>query len=189
MDDGVLDFAGKRGVLLVAATKYASAERINSLLAQGVKAIGENRVKDAEEKLPLVGKCEKHFFGRMQSNKLGTIVSLFDVVDSLCDCGHAVKLDAHAEKQGKIIRVLVQVNAGAEAAKQGLPLNAAEVRKFLVGLKPLKNIKVEGLMVVVPEGEGGKYFGRAKKLFDSLREEFNLKYLSMGTSEGRKDSV
>ncbi len=172
-------------VTLVAAVKYApSVAQVDALLSAGVKAVGENRVQDAEVRLPVLGPCEKHFFGTIQSNKIGKIAKLFDVVQSLDDLTHAEKLDRAATAAGKVLRVLVQVNAGAESQKSGLPLDEEKVRAFLDALKPFSHLKPEGLMAVVPlEGDSRLHFRRVKRLFDLLKADFGLSVLSMGTSD------
>jgi len=172
-------------VRLVAAIKYAqSVDAVNVLIRQGVQAVGENRVQDAEARLPLLLPCEKHFFGALQSNKIGKIVRLFDVVQSLDDLGHAEKLDRAAEKENKKLRVLVQINAASESQKSGLPPDEKKVCAFLAALKSFSNLKVEGLMAVVPlEGDSRPHFRRVRKLFDSLKADFGLSVLSMGTSD------
>lgn len=172
-------------VTLVAAVKYApDADAVNRLLDAGVKAVGENRVQDAEARLPRLGPCETHFFGTIQSNKIGKIAALFDVVQSLDDLTYAGKLDRAAAKEGKTLRVLVQVNAGSEAQKSGLPPEKEKVAAFLHALKPFSHLKVEGLMAVVPlEGDSRPHFRRVKRLFDALKAEFGLSVLSMGTSD------
>lgn len=172
-------------VTLVAAVKYASGvAQVNALLSAGVKAVGENRVQDAEARLPFLLPCEKHFFGTVQSNKIGKIAKMFDVVQSLDDLAHAEKLDCAAAKEGKVLRVLVQVNAGEEKQKSGLLLDEEKVRSFLLGLTPYAHLNVEGLMAVVPlEDDSRPHFRRVKALFDSVAADFGLSVLSMGTSD------
>ncbi len=172
-------------VSLVAAIKYASSvAQVNALLSAGVKAVGENRVQDAEARLPLLLPCETHFFGTIQSNKIGKIVRLFDVVQSLDDLAHAEKLDCVAAKEGKVLRVLVQVNAGNEEQKSGLAPEKEKIRAFLAAMKPLSHLTVEGLMAVVPlDGDSRPHFRNVRRLFDALKTDFGLTVLSMGTSD------
>ncbi|MBI2445318.1 YggS family pyridoxal phosphate-dependent enzyme [Candidatus Micrarchaeota archaeon] len=182
-------------VTLVAAVKYApDARSIRSLLDGGVRAIGENRVQDAEahfSKLTDAGvSCEKHFIGTIQSNKIGKIARLFDVVQSLDDRAHAEKLDRAAAAEGKVLRVLVQINAGNEAQKSGLPPEKEKVAAFFRSLSGFSHLYVEGLMAVVPMDEDSRpYFKAMKRLFDSLKVEFKLTVLSMGTSHDFEAAV
>ncbi len=171
-------------VTLVAATKYASADQINTLIRAGVGHIGENRVQDALEKFPDLLPCKKHFIGTIQSNKIGKIAEHFDGVQSLCDSAHAAKLDAACERLGKKMPVLVQVNVGTEGRKKGLLPDEKMLRLFLAELAPLRHLEFKGLMAVVPlSGDSTPHFKTAKKLFDALRDEFGLTELSMGTSD------
>ncbi len=176
-------------VTLVAAVKYTpDASSIRSLLEGGVRAIGENRVQDAEAHFSSLAdagvSCEKHFIGTIQSNKIGKIARLFDVVQSLDDREHAEKLDRSAAAEGKILRVLVQINAGSEAQKSGIPLREDKVSAFLRSLSGFSHLRVEGLMAVVPLDEDSRpYFKAMKRLFDALQAEFKLTVLCMGTSD------
>ncbi|MBI5226451.1 YggS family pyridoxal phosphate-dependent enzyme [Candidatus Micrarchaeota archaeon] len=179
------------GVTLVAAVKYApDADAVNALIRAGVMAVGENRLQDAEMRLPFLLPCEKHFIGTLQSNKISKIVRLFDVVQSLDLLAHAEKLDAAAKRENKTMRVLVQINAGDEAQKSGLPPVKEKVASFLTSLRSFSHLKIEGLMVVVPMvGDSRPYFKKAKALFDSLKADFGLTVLSMGTSDDFETAI
>lgn len=171
-------------VTLVAATKYADATQINALIRQGIERIGENRVQDALTKFPTLLPCEKHFIGSIQSNKISKIAEHFDWLQSLESIDHAAKLDRALKERNKKMPVLVQVNLGEENQKHGLPPNPEKIREFLSALKPFKHVDVRGLMAVVPlQGDSRPHFKKARTLFDAFKKEFNLKELSMGTSD------
>src|SRR5690606_7608172 len=71
-------------VTLIAVTKTVDVERITAVLRQGVEHIGENRVQEAEEKFPrLTVPCTKHLIGRLQRNKVGKALELFDLIHSV----------------------------------------------------------------------------------------------------------
>ena len=59
-------------ILLLAATKYATAEQINALPALGVHDVGENRVQALLEKWDALDKenLRVHFIGTLQKNKV-----------------------------------------------------------------------------------------------------------------------
>ena len=60
-----------RAPVIVAATKYVTGEEMLPLLQAGIRSVGENRVQQLREKLPVIsGKFDIHFIGRLQSNKV-----------------------------------------------------------------------------------------------------------------------
>ena len=56
---------------VIAVTKNHPAEEMLPLEALGVSDIGENRVQEIVEKLPIIGeKFRVHLIGRLQTNKV-----------------------------------------------------------------------------------------------------------------------
>ncbi|MEO7826509.1 MAG: YggS family pyridoxal phosphate-dependent enzyme, partial [Allosphingosinicella sp.] len=81
--------AGRRpgDVTLIAVSKTHGPEEIRPLIEAGQREFGENRVQEAEDKWPAL-KAETpglrlHLIGRLQSNKAGDAVALFDVIHSV----------------------------------------------------------------------------------------------------------
>src|SRR5437879_1027843 len=72
-------------ITLVAVSKTHPVEAIQEALAAGVTDLGENRVQEAETKIPVVGRkaANWHLIGHLQSNKARRAVELFDVIHSL----------------------------------------------------------------------------------------------------------
>ena len=58
--------------------------------------------------------------GHLQSNKAAAAAESFAAIDSLDSLKLAEKLNASAEKLGKKLGVLIEINVGGEAAKSGL---------------------------------------------------------------------
>ena len=111
-------------VKLVAVSKTHPAEIIREAIAAGVTDLGENRVQEAEAKIPLVGRkaARWHLIGHLQSNKARRAVELFDVIHSLDSVALARRLDrVCAEVNREVLPVLIQVDLGQEATKSGAP--------------------------------------------------------------------
>src|SRR6476659_3165185 len=74
-------------IALIAVSKGRSVEEIGELIAVGQREFGENRVQEAQAKWPeLLARhpdVRLHEIGRLQSNKAGEAVKLFDVVHSV----------------------------------------------------------------------------------------------------------
>ncbi|VVB67966.1 Uncharacterised protein [Candidatus Norongarragalina meridionalis] len=170
------------GALLVAVTKNVPAERVREAVRAGVKAIGENRVQEAKEKgVSSIRGVEKHFIGKLQSNKLKKIVELFDVIESVDSLRLAEKISAEAKKQKKVMRVFLQVNVSGEPKKGGVKPN--EAAALLRKMRALPFLSVEGLMCIASRESPRVEFRVLKRLFD---EDGGLLFLSMGMTDDYK---
>jgi pyridoxal phosphate enzyme (YggS family) len=193
---GRIEAAAKRSrrtvdsVRLVVITKYRTLEEIVEAVEAGVTDIGENRIQEAEQKwLRLRDRnAVWHLVGHLQSNKAKRAVGMFDWIHSVHSPELARRVNRIAEEEGKIQRVLVQVDLAGEETKSGLP--AAELFPALEQMSRLSSLSVEGLMVMPPyfpdPGEVRPYFARLRKLRDSCRDKGlvagSFSELSMGMS-------
>jgi len=106
-------------------------------------------------------------------------------VDSLA---LAERLHTFAAAAGKRLRVLIEVNVGGEAAKEGLAPDSPEIANIVEASARLASLEVRGLMTVPPfteDPEGARpYFRRLRQLRDQLqaRTGVELPELSMGMS-------
>jgi pyridoxal phosphate enzyme (YggS family) len=176
-------------VLLVAVTKTVPVERINEAVRAGVRAIGENRVQEAESKWgALLPGPERHMVGRLQRNKAGKAVDLFDRIQSIDGLRLAEAVSRRAETAGRRIPVLVEVNTSGEESKAGVEPEG--LRALLEGMAGLPGIVPDGLMTFGPltedRGAVRAAFRGLRLLFDALRENpvggVELRHLSMGMS-------
>ena len=104
---------------LLAVTKNQPIESIKTLLDAGQLLFGENRLQEAEQKwLHLkTDFVQLHLIGPLQTNKVRSAVSLFDVIQTLDRPALALKLKEELAKTGKSVKLMVQVNLGAEPQK------------------------------------------------------------------------
>ena len=195
-------------VALMAVTKTQPAPRIVEAYEAGQRLFGENRVQefgekfDALEKLrgaeepgsPTKPACELglqfHMIGHLQSNKAAKAAEIFHAVDSVDSAKLAERLNAAAEKLGKTLDVLIEINIGGEGAKSGIAPESAELEEILSGAPEWKSLRIRGLMTVPPfteDPEGARpYFRRLRELRDRLAARqlpaVGLDQLSMGMS-------
>src|SRR3982074_1688467 len=82
-------------ITLVAVSKTHPPELIREAIAAGVTDLGENRVQEADAKIPAVGRAAArwHLIGHLQSNKARRAVELFDVIHSLDSVALVRRLD------------------------------------------------------------------------------------------------
>src|SRR5262249_33217423 len=100
-------------ITLVAVSKTHRAETIREAIAAGLGEFGENRVQEAEAKIPVVGRdaARWHLIGHLQSNKARRAVELFDVIHSVDSVSLAQRLERICvELDRRELPVLIQVD-------------------------------------------------------------------------------
>jgi pyridoxal phosphate enzyme (YggS family) len=118
----------------------------------GQRVFGENRVQEAEGKWPLVRSgvagLDLHLIGPLQSNKAAAAVALFDAIHTVDRDKIAAALAAEMGRQGRMPRLFVQVNTGAEPQKAGvLP---EETDAFIARCRTTHGLAIDGLMCIPP---------------------------------------
>lgn len=152
-------------VALVAVTKFRPASDVLHLLRLGQRVFGENRDQEASAKAAEVAaefadtasdpKPEWHFIGQLQTNKVKSVVSYADVVESVDRLALVAALDKAAVRAERSIRCFVQVNLDAEAARDGSGRGGAhpdEVLEIADGVAGSAALALCGLMAVAPLG-------------------------------------
>ena len=105
----------------MAVSKNFPAEHIKEAYDAGQRLFGENRVQDFAEKaaaLAILRDAEFHMIGHLQSNKTAKAAEIFHAVDSIDSAKLAERLNAAAEKLGKTLDVLIEINVGGEAGQE-----------------------------------------------------------------------
>ena len=136
------------GVTLVAVSKTVPAARLGAAVAAGLSVLGENRVQEAEAKVPLVAGARWHLVGPLQSNKARRALDLFDTIETVHTVELAGRLDGllGPPSEGGRRTVLLQVNVDADPAKSGfLPDDLA---RAVEGFDALERLDYRGLMTV-----------------------------------------
>lgn len=170
---------------VVAVTKYVDKGVIEDLYKMGQRDFGENKAVDAIKKINSLDEETKsnstyHFIGHLQSNKVKKVVGVFDYIHSVDSKEIAVEISKVASAKGIVQKVLIQVNNANEIQKFGIV--PSQLNNLLNEIKKLPAIDVIGLMNIAPLTSDRK---KLHKLFNEMRklkEEHNLKELSMGMS-------
>lgn len=189
-------------VTLVAVSKTHPPEAVLEAAVAGVQHFGENRVEEAELKIPAVmGAVQSpvtwHMIGHVQSRKAKLIPPLFQVVQSVDTLKLAAKFSRLMEEQGGRLDILLEVNVSGEASKAGFAASGwdedAAVRASLWAemeqVFALPCLNVRGLMTmapIVPEMETARpVFRSLAGLRAALSESFGvpLPDLSMGMTD------
>src|SRR6185437_3004295 len=86
----------------------------------GLAAVGENRVQEGVEKrAQTTAVIRWELIGHLQSNKSALAARTFDRIQSADSEKLLGLLDRAAGEAGKVLPVLLQINAGADPAKFG----------------------------------------------------------------------
>ena len=176
-------------IKLIAVTKTRTSEIIDSALKSGIEFIGENKVQEAEQKLPLLKEKyrEFHFVGHLQSNKISKLMKLNPaLIHSIDKFSTAEKLNYFLSKTKKMQDILIQVNTSEEQSKFGIKPN--ETLDFIKKISSLSNLKIKGLMTIGIFSDNKKKIRKCfqilKELFEKIKAEklpnVEMKYLSMG---------
>jgi|SRR5262252_4818985 len=161
-------------IRLVAVSKTHPAEHVREAIAAGLNDFGENRVQEADTKIPTVGRAAArwHLIGHLQSNKARRAVELFDCIHSLDSVALARRLDrVCAELDRQPLEVLIQVDLGHEATKTGIDENG--VGELAAVVRGCPRLHLQGLMTLPPFFEETEkvrpYFRRLRELRDRLQ--------------------
>ena len=177
-------------IILLAAVKTVSPELINYAIKNGIEYIGDNRVQEmiAKEN-EIKGPVHKHFIGHLQSNKVKDIIDRVEMIESVHSLKLARVISEMAEKHGKVMDILLEVNIGCEESKSGF--NTDEVLNAVKEISILKGVKIKGLMTIPPicetQNQEKEFFDKMYKLFIDIRakniDNVNMEILSMGMSD------
>lgn len=153
-------------VLLLPVSKGQPPEAIAAAAALGLAVFGESKVQEAKAKIPRCpGRLRWHMIGHLQSNKCRDAVLLFDMIESVDSLALAEELNRWAEKLGKRVSILLEVNVAGEAQKYGFA--PARLLEELAALNRLPRLEIRGLMTIAPYTPTPE---RVRPCFRSLRE-------------------
>lgn len=174
---------------LMAVSKTRSVEEIDMVFKSGVSLFGENHVQEIVQKFSTYRPhgLELHMIGHLQSNKVSKVVPLVDMIESIDSLPLLEKVNSCAEKNGKIMDVLLEYNTSGEESKSGFQSEDSLFGCIEQAIE-MNNIRLKGLMTVGPlehPERTEQAFSYLHALFERCREKYNLDgfdVLSMGMS-------
>ena len=174
-------------VTLVAVSKTKPVEDLQEAYEAGIRDFGENKIQEMCDKYEVLSKDIRwHMIGHVQSNKvkyMAPFVYLIHGVDSL---KLLKEINKQAEKNNRVIDVLLQQFIADEETKFGL--DKEEIQHIMQEeIQHLPNVRVVGLMGMATftedENQIREEFHSLKSNFDSLKSIYeNISILSMGMS-------
>ena len=168
-------------VTLIAVSKTFDGPDIVPVIEAGQRVFGENRVQEAKAKWPALKMAwpdvELHLIGPLQSNKAAEAVQLFDAIHTVDRPKIAAEIAKEMRRQGKPLKLFVQVNTGHEPQKAGIDPDAADA--FLRECREVHGLEISGLMCIPPaEEDPAPHFA----LLAEIARSNGLSQLSMGMS-------
>ena len=189
-------------VTLVAVTKTVGVDLIRQLLEAGQCELGESRVQELARRAAMIKEQRSrlrdsgeppsephwHMVGHVQRNKVKALMPWVRTIHSVDSLRLAEEIDRQADKAGRTIDVLLQVNAAEESQKYGVAVGA--INHLAEQIVTLPSLRIRGLMAMAPlEADPARIawiFERVREIFADLREERfmgpDFRHLSMGMS-------
>lgn len=184
-----------KDVTLIAVSKTRTVEEMEKAYDTGLRDFGENKVQE------LISKYENfhsdvrwHLIGHLQKNKVKYIVGKVFLIHSLDSIALLEEIEKRFKANSEIANVLIQINIGKDPNKSGIM--EEDLDKLIEACEKCENVKVKGLMTVIPKGDEEscrKYFKQMKKTYDDLSKKqynnINMEYLSMGMTGDYKIAI
>jgi len=174
---------------LLAVSKGHPAAAIRELAGSGQRAFGESRLQEALPKQEQLADLalQWHFIGRLQSNKVRSVVRAFPVIHSVDSLPLAQRVSRIAGEEEKRPEVLLQVKLRPDANKGGFLRD--ELLSAWTELAALPSMTVVGLMTMAPMGCDAD---DRRALFEECRalaDQLELRECSMGMSGDWQDAA
>ena len=188
-----------KNVKLIAVSKTKPAEAIMEAYNSGYRIFGENKPQELKEKYNALPKdIEWHMIGHLQTNKVKYIAPFVHLIHAVESIKLLTTINKEAEKNNRIIDLLLQIYIAKEESKFGLSkeelVNLLESEEF----KNCKNIRVVGLMGMATFTNDSTIvkneFKNLKQTFELIKEKYfakqdSFKEISMGMSDDYKLAI
>ncbi len=178
------------GVQLLAVSKGQPVSSIRALADLGQCHFGESRIQEALPKINTLKSRKRlrwHFIGRLQSNKVRSVVRSFEFIHSVDSLVLAERINRISGEENRLPKAMVQVKFREDPTKGGyLP---EQLLDEWARLLELPHLKLVGLMTMPPIGLGMEERGILFKECRVLADKLNLQDCSMGMSSDWKEAL
>ena len=182
-------------VKLISVSKTRSLVEMEEAYQEGAREFGENKVQELVSKYDNFHKDVKwHLIGHLQRNKVKYIVGKVTLIHSLDSIGLLKEIEKRFASKNEIAECLIEINIGEEPSKTGIGLDG--LKGLIREVESCKNVKVKGLMAIIPAGDEKLcrgYFKKMKKIWDEQKQlKFNnvsMDFLSMGMTGDYKLAI
>tara|TARA_R110002012_G_scaffold57258_2_gene147469 strand:- start:1001 stop:1663 length:663 start_codon:yes stop_codon:yes gene_type:complete len=182
-------------VNLVAVSKTKPIEDLQEAYNAGQRIFGENKIQEMTDKWESLPKdIDWHMIGHVQTNKVKYMAPYVGLIHSADRLKLFKEIDKEAEKNNRIIKVLLQIKIAEEDSKFGMqPAEAKQLLDSNSFKEKYPNINVVGLMgmasFVDDQDQLTREFSELQKIYDQYKEQNNFTTLSMGMSGDYKLAI
>jgi PLP dependent protein len=187
------EIKGKLGAdrLLVAVSKTKPVSDLAALYEAGQRDFGENYVQELVEKQgQLAADIRWHFIGHLQRNKVKYIAPFVYLIHGIDSLPLLLEVEKQAQKQQRVIQVLLQLHIAQEESKFGLDESELQALVQYISDHPLQYVQIMGLMGMASFSSDEHLlrteFMQLKHHFDRLGSMsvpgMHMRWLSMGMS-------
>lgn len=179
------------GITLVAVSKTFPDDHVRAARKAGLLDFGESRPQALAARLdadpPLAVRW--HFVGHLQRNKVDLVRGHATLIHSVDRMSLATAIAEPSAAQGRVQRVLIQVNISEDPDKGGFPPD--ETRRAVAAIREMPGISVQGLMTIpAMDADPAQAFADMRELRDELRGSFpEVLHLSMGMTSDFETAI
>lgn len=179
----VLGSALPEGVVLVAVSKFHPVEALREAYDAGQRIFGESRANEmASKAAALPDDIEWHFIGHLQTNKVRTVVPHASLIHSIDSPRLLDAVDAEALREGRRVKVLMQLHVAKEETKFGFTPD--ELTEYLTPgrVEALRATDIVGVMGMASNVDDEE---RIRRDFRDIRATFDT--LKAGVFAGKPE--
>ena len=186
-------------VTLVAVSKTKPIADLQDAYDEGQRVFGENKVQEMCTKWEQLPKeINWHFIGHLQRNKVKYLAPFVDLIHGVESFRLLKEINKQAQKNNRVIDVLLQFFIANEETKFGLSFEEAEAILSDENFKELQNVRICGVMGMASFSNNHEQireeFKTLKSTFDKLKSTFfdnekSFNVISMGMSGDYKIAI
>ena len=165
------------GVRLVAVSKFHPAEYIEEAYREGQRIFGESHEQELSRKVKeLPADIQWHFIGHLQTNKVKYIAPYISMIDAVDSLKLLKEIQKQAEKNNRVVDVLLELHIAEEDTKYGLTPDACRQLLDDGEWRGMKNVRICGLMMMASnvddEEQIREEFMTARRFFDEVKHKY-----------------
>lgn len=166
-----------QGVRLVAISKYHPNEYIEAAYQEGQRIFGESHEQELRAKSQsLSSDIEWHFIGHLQTNKVKYIAPYISMIEAVDSLKLLKEIDRQAERNNRVINVLLELHIAEEETKYGLTLDACRELLAAGEWRQMEHVRICGLMMMASYVDDQEQirseFLTAKHFFDEVKAQY-----------------
>ncbi|HEY1681899.1 MAG TPA: YggS family pyridoxal phosphate-dependent enzyme [Candidatus Tumulicola sp.] len=173
-------------VTLVGVAKRQPLDLVAETIHAGLADVAENYLQEAQEAFAALPPVRRHFIGHLQTNKAKAVAELFDVVQSVDSNRAGLALANAAERIGKRVTVLLQVNI---SPTERFGCSPEEAPRLADELRAHAALHFDGVMAIGPLAQSREEISRAFALAAKTFDRVGGTTLSIGMSGDWREAV